>query len=215
MFILKKEHQPGVYVPLKALFLVFPLFLYLWLFDDKIWSALHCDIFFCFFITREIGRMDSADLSRDTSGTRAYTQFLVEMTENNPAAVLPNISLVLCHLDGEVILNILKPFSMPTVMILNFWTDKSGQTVQTQIRLLPEEQSDQGLHCLLFHLLHFDKIPCNLLESYEKSFIDDFLTFSNHLSRNMRKPTMWILNRSDTNQAVQPLEMARGLKFCN
>ena len=30
----------------------------------------------------------------------------------------------------------------------------------------------------------------------------------------MRKPTIWILTRSDTNQAVQPLEMARGLKFC-
>ena len=29
-------------------------------------------------------------------------------------------------------------------MILNFWTDRSGQTVQ----------SDQGLHCLLFHLHH-------------------------------------------------------------
>ena len=25
---------------------------------------------------------------------------------------------------------------------------------------------------------------------------------------------MWILTRSDTNQAVQSLEMARGLKFC-
>ena len=30
----------------------------------------------------------------------------------------------------------------------------------------------------------------------------------------MRKPTHWILTRSDTNQAVQPLEIARGLKFC-
>ena len=38
-----------------------------------------------------------------------------------------------------------KPF---TVMILSFWTDRSGQTVQTQIRLLLE-QSDLGLHCLL------------------------------------------------------------------
>ena len=38
-----------------------------------------------------------------------------------------------------------------TVTILNFWTERSGQTVQTQIRLLLEEQSDQGLHCLLFH----------------------------------------------------------------
>ena len=46
-----------------------------------------------------------------------------------------------------------------TVMTLSFRTDRSGQTVQTQIRLLLEEQSDQGLHCLLFHLHHFDKIP--------------------------------------------------------
>ena len=30
----------------------------------------------------------------------------------------------------------------------------------------------------------------------------------------VRKPTFWILTRSDTNQAIQPLEMARGLKFC-
>ena len=42
-----------------------------------------------------------------------------------------------------------------TVMVLSFRTDRSGQTVQTQIRLLPEEQSDLGLHCLRFwlHLL--------------------------------------------------------------
>ena len=46
-----------------------------------------------------------------------------------------------------------------TVMILNFRTDKSGQTVQTQIRLLLEEQSDQGLHCLLFHLHQLTKYP--------------------------------------------------------
>ena len=32
-------------------------------------------------------------------------------------------------------------------------------TVQIQIRLLLEKQSDQGLHCLLFHLHLFDKIP--------------------------------------------------------
>ena len=34
------------------------------------------------------------------------------------------------------------------------------------------------------------------------------------MSRNVRKPTMWILTRSDTNQAVQLLEMARDVKFC-
>ena len=43
-----------------------------------------------------------------------------------------------------------------TVIILNIGTDKSEQTVQTQIRLLLMEQSDQGLLCLLFclHLLN-------------------------------------------------------------
>ena len=36
--------------------------------------------------------------------------------------------------------------SFVTVMFLSFWTDRSGQTVQTQIR----KQSDQGLHYLQF-----------------------------------------------------------------
>ena len=48
-----------------------------------------------------------------------------------------------------------------TVMILSFRTDKPGETVQTQIRLL-EEQSDHGLHCLPFRLhrlvsLHYNR----------------------------------------------------------
>ena len=34
------------------------------------------------------------------------------------------------------------------------------------------------------------------------------------MSPGVRKPTIWILTRSDTNQAVQPLKMARGWKFC-
>ena len=46
-----------------------------------------------------------------------------------------------------------------TVMTLSFRTDRSGQTVQTQIRLLLEEQSDQGLYCLFFHLHHFEEYP--------------------------------------------------------
>ena len=41
----------------------------------------------------------------------------------------------------------------------------------------------------------------------------DSNTSPQHMSRNVRKQTMWILTRSDTNQAVQSLEMARGLKF--
>ena len=45
-----------------------------------------------------------------------------------------------------------------TLMILSFRTDRPGQTVQTQIRLLLEEQSDQSLHCLPFHLHRLDSI---------------------------------------------------------
>ena len=40
------------------------------------------------------------------------------------------------------------------IMILNFPTDRSGQTVQTKITLFLKEQSDQSLHCLPFYL-HF------------------------------------------------------------
>ena len=47
-----------------------------------------------------------------------------------------------------------------TVTILSFRTDMPGQTVQTQIRLLLEEQSDQGLHCLSFHLHRLDPLLC-------------------------------------------------------
>ena len=52
-------------------------------------------------------------------------------------------------LDGDRVLNI------TTVIFQSFRIDKSGQTVQTQIRLPLEEQSDQGLHSLQFplHLL--------------------------------------------------------------
>ena len=35
-----------------------------------------------------------------------------------------------------------------------------------------------------------------------------------YMSPGVRKTTMWILTRSHTNQAVQLLEMARGLNFC-
>ena len=45
-----------------------------------------------------------------------------------------------------------------TVMIVSFRTDTPEQTVQTQISLLLEEQSDQGLHCLPFPLQRLDSL---------------------------------------------------------
>ena len=54
-----------------------------------------------------------------------------------------------------------------TVMIISFRTDWSGQTVQTQIRLLLDEQSDQGLHCLPFCLHRLDALHCVSTSLYE------------------------------------------------
>ena len=64
-------------------------------------------------------------------------------------------------------------------MIQRFRTDRSRQTVKTQIRLLLEEPSDQGLHCLLFHLHLFDEIP--------KGFAS-FLEFSVNYSKDFWPP---------------------------
>ena len=45
-----------------------------------------------------------------------------------------------------------------TIMFQSFRTDMPGLTVQTQIRLLLEEQSDQGLHCLPSRLHRLDSL---------------------------------------------------------
>ena len=45
-----------------------------------------------------------------------------------------------------------------TVIILGVWTDRSGQTVQTHIRLLLDELSDQGLYCSPFRLHLLDAL---------------------------------------------------------
>ena len=59
-------------------------------------------------------------------------------------------------------------------MIISFRTDRSGQTVQTQIRLLLEEQSDQGLHCLLFHLHLLEAFLCCKTSLFE--FLGEYIS---------------------------------------
>jgi len=46
--------------------------------------------------------MDPKELARDTSGTRTYAAFLVELSKCVPGVVLPSISVILVFLDGEV-----------------------------------------------------------------------------------------------------------------
>ena len=77
---------------------------------------------------------------------------------------------------------------LDTVMILSFGTERSGQTVQTQIRLLLdprgvvwsgstllEEQTDQGLHWLQFHLHHLDTLLYGKASLFK--FKDDYSQF--------------------------------------
>ena len=51
-------------------------------------------------------------------------------------------------------------------------TDRTDKTVKTRIRLLLEEQSDQGLHCLPFYLLYL----LNILQGKPELF--NFRIFS-------------------------------------
>ena len=46
--------------------------------------------------------------------------------------------------------------ALVTLKIFDIDIDRSEQTVETQIRLLLKEQSDQGLHCLPFQLHSLD-----------------------------------------------------------
>lgn len=52
---------------------------------------------------REIGQKCPQELARDTSGAKGYTAFLAELAEQTPAIVLANMSVLLHHLDGEVL----------------------------------------------------------------------------------------------------------------
>ena len=68
---------------------------------------------------------------------------------------------------GPTLLNALYPI---TVKVLSTGMDRSEQTVQTQIRLLLMEQSDQGLHCLLFH-------PTHTCDKFQRGIREVFLSF--------------------------------------
>ena len=69
----------------------------------------------------------------------------------------------------------LEVFFMKTLMIKSFRTDRSRLTVQTQIRLLLQEQSDLGIHYPLFAIpfASFDGGLASFLEfnvDYSKVF---------------------------------------------
>ncbi|XP_069038810.1 condensin complex subunit 1 [Lepisosteus oculatus] len=52
-------------------------------------------------VIREIGQKSSEELSREGSGVRSYAAFLSELGTLVPEAMVPNISVLLQHLEGE------------------------------------------------------------------------------------------------------------------
>ena len=52
-------------------------------------------------IIRDISEIDASELSRDTSATRTYSTFLMELTERVPERMKQCLSLLMVHLDGE------------------------------------------------------------------------------------------------------------------
>uniref|UniRef100_A0AAR2KTY2 Condensin complex subunit 1 n=1 Tax=Pygocentrus nattereri TaxID=42514 RepID=A0AAR2KTY2_PYGNA len=52
-------------------------------------------------IMREIGQKTSDELAREGSGVKAFSSFLSELSTLVPEAMIPNISVLLTHLEGE------------------------------------------------------------------------------------------------------------------
>ncbi|XP_072525318.1 condensin complex subunit 1 [Salminus brasiliensis] len=52
-------------------------------------------------IMREIGQKSSDELAREGSGVKAFSSFLSELSSLVPEAMIPNISVLLTHLEGE------------------------------------------------------------------------------------------------------------------
>lgn len=52
---------------------------------------------------REIGQKSSEELAREGSGVKAFATFLSELGTLVPELMIPNISVLITHLEGEVL----------------------------------------------------------------------------------------------------------------
>lgn len=96
-------------------------------------------------MVREITRIDSRELSRDTSGTKAYALFLVELAERLPAQLQPAVSLLTPHLEGEsYMLRKSIIFALAEIVTQMF----SGDSLEESAK----DTRDQYLDCLEDHV---------------------------------------------------------------
>jgi condensin complex subunit 1 len=53
-------------------------------------------------VVREIGRMNPKEFARDSSGVKNISTFIANLAEKLPLLMIPTLSVLLPHLDGEV-----------------------------------------------------------------------------------------------------------------
>ena len=87
----------------------------------------------------------------DIFAQRYQSQPITTAFQNTCYIFLTFRNHVKIFLSQNILHNVLNAVYRTTLSIRTARTDK---TVKTQIRLLLEEQSDLGLHCLSFYLLH-------------------------------------------------------------
>ena len=92
-------------------------------------------------------------------------------------------------------------FKETKVMILNFQTDISGKTVQTQIRLFLEEQYDEGLHCLLSLWQYFEAFLHGRTYYRKVAKFSDVKKLSCNLPKIQEKrPNLRVFRQKDANE---------------
>lgn len=69
--------------------------------NDHVWVEVHVLFFLHFF--REIGQKSSEELAREASGVKTFASFLSELGTMVPELIIPNISVLITHLEGEVL----------------------------------------------------------------------------------------------------------------
>lgn len=96
-------------------------------------------------VVREITRFDSKELSRDTSGTKAFSQFLIEIAERVPDQIQPCISLLQLHLDGDSYMLRKSILAIFTEIVLRIFSKEDLDEASKETR-------DQYLDCLEDHI---------------------------------------------------------------
>lgn len=114
-------------------------------------------------VVREITRLDSKEMSRDTSGTRAFSQFLVEISERIPEHLQPCLSLLQLHLDGDSYMLRKSILSIFMEIVLRLYSSSEN------LDDLAKETRDQYLDCLEDHVhdVHAH-VRSSVLQSWSK-----------------------------------------------